>query len=329
MTGRIRTLKPEWLEDEMLASSSTEARLLSVALILVADDHGRGRGSVPELAMAAWRFDMAREDGAMASTVLARTREALRELSELRFVEVYRVDGQSYFAIRNWTKHQKVDHPSKPRIPEPPTDSPTVTTPREPQRGPSPPPREGSREPSATLAPLTSDLRPPTSTSDRRPPTSASPPSVSRGSPKSPEPSFASMAEAAWTRVVGERGGAWAPDPSTDGPRLRSIATIVDKTRHGHQLGHALELSARAFLAQRTSGRGTPQSWLEWLQREASAGEPGKRQKRARGQDPERYAPMREWEPAPESAPDNVVPIGTAAAGLLAVLGLKAPTGDT
>ncbi len=163
MSGRIRTLKPEWLEDELLASASDAARTLSVALILMADDYGRGRGSNAEIAMTCWRFEMAREDGVHAPEVLARASRAFRELLAMRFVERYQVDGQTYFAIRNWSKHQKVDKPSRPRIPEPPPpESPTVPSVPETLASPSRDSREPlastPEDPRARSGPPTSDL---------------------------------------------------------------------------------------------------------------------------------------------------------------------------
>lgn len=83
---------------------------------------------------------------------------------------------------------------------------------------------------------------------------------------------FARLAEVAWTRAVAARGGSFAPDPSADTPRLRSVAVIVDAQRGSRRLDEALAASATAHLAQRRSGRGTPRSWLEWAQSEASAG---------------------------------------------------------
>lgn len=106
-------MKPEWLEDELLALASAEARVLSIALMLLADDYGNGRanpillggqvfpGKLPEVAA-----------------------KALDELRVLRFVELYEVDGQRYFAIRNWDKHQRVDKPGKNRVPKPSTSTP-------------------------------------------------------------------------------------------------------------------------------------------------------------------------------------------------------------
>jgi hypothetical protein len=148
---RIRTIKPEWLEDELLAGASDAARVLSVALILMADDYGCGRASLAEVAMQAWRFDMSREDGAKAPETLARASRALRELSDMGFVVLYSVGGQRYFAIRTWEKHQKVDHRGKRRIPVPPSED----------AAPSESLATDSRESRETLAP---DLGPRTPT---------------------------------------------------------------------------------------------------------------------------------------------------------------------
>lgn len=116
---RIRTIKPEWLEDEELAAASDEARVLSVALILMSDDHGRGRASIATIAAETWRYALERNDGADAPEVLAKASRALRELVDMGFVRLYSVRAQRYFEIHNWKKHQKVDKPSAPRVPAP------------------------------------------------------------------------------------------------------------------------------------------------------------------------------------------------------------------
>jgi hypothetical protein len=120
MSGRIRTVKPEWLEDELMAQASDAAARLSVGLILLADDYGRGRASLAFLASSVWGQAMERNDGADAPEVLRKASGALRELVEMRFVTLYEVDRQRYFAVRNWDKHQKVSHKGLPRVPEPP-----------------------------------------------------------------------------------------------------------------------------------------------------------------------------------------------------------------
>lgn len=108
MSGRIRSLKPEWVEDEPLQECGSLARLLSVGLIVLADDHGRGRAN--EIQLAAKFFHLEPDPGACV-------RESLARLSRIGFVVLYRVRGQSYYQIRNWSKHQRVDKPGKPRFP--------------------------------------------------------------------------------------------------------------------------------------------------------------------------------------------------------------------
>lgn len=117
---RIRTIKPEWLDDERLVLADSDARVLSIALILLADDYGRGRANRTVLEARVF-------PGKIPGTLA----KALDTLRTLNFVLLYEVDGQSYFTIRNWTKHQKVDKPGKPQVPEPITESRTSENPPE------------------------------------------------------------------------------------------------------------------------------------------------------------------------------------------------------
>jgi hypothetical protein len=137
MPGRIRSVKPEWLEDERMSTASDEARVLSVALILLADDYGRGRGSEHYMFAQVWGGLANPREG------LARVSRAMRELVAMRFVEVYEVDAQRYYQIRTWGRHQKVDHPGKPRVPAPLEN-----------------PRESSRDSRETLAKVPETLAP-------------------------------------------------------------------------------------------------------------------------------------------------------------------------
>lgn len=108
--SRIRSIKPEWLEDERLALLSSDARVLSVALLLLADDYGNGRANKVLLAGRVF-------PGKVPETLA----NALGELANVRFIVLYEVDGQQYFSIRNWSKHQRVDKPGKPHVPPPPS----------------------------------------------------------------------------------------------------------------------------------------------------------------------------------------------------------------
>ena len=105
MAGRIRCVKPEWLDDERLIDCSDSARTLSIALLLLADDKGRSRlGKV--VAARVFPGDPSKFDVALA------------ELSPW-YVRRYEVRGQRYYAVTNWFKHQRIDRPSKPLTPEP------------------------------------------------------------------------------------------------------------------------------------------------------------------------------------------------------------------
>jgi hypothetical protein len=106
--SRIRSIKPEWLDDELMVSASPEARVLSVALLCLADDYGNGRAGRVWLG--------ARVFPGMPLETLDR---ALQVLVSMRYVLLYEVDGQTYYAVRNWEKHQRVDKPGQPKVPGP------------------------------------------------------------------------------------------------------------------------------------------------------------------------------------------------------------------
>lgn len=160
MAGRIRSIKPEILDDEQVSALSDEAWRLWVSMWLLADDYGNLRAGDRYLASLVWQD----------STRSPRVAEILRELSGHR-IEVYQVHGERYAHITNWAKHQRVDNAGKPRVPGPDHvdsrawddsrgESPRVANSRESRR---------------------SDLRSPTT--DHRPPTPTIPLPAAAGSP--------------------------------------------------------------------------------------------------------------------------------------------------
>lgn len=114
--GRIRSIKPEILEDEKTAHLSHLEWRLFVSLWLLADDQGNLRGEPGYIQGAAlWASRESREEVA----------KAIESLARLSLVSLYRVRGQLYLHIAGWDKHQKVDKPGRPRVPQP-TDSGSV-----------------------------------------------------------------------------------------------------------------------------------------------------------------------------------------------------------
>jgi hypothetical protein len=138
--ARIRTIKPEFPQSESMGRVSREARLLFIMLWTIVDDAGRTRAASRMLASVLYPYDddAKKHIGAW-----------LGELEREGCIRLYEVEGASYLQIENWLDHQKIDKPSKSRLPEPSSrnldnireDSPTSrepsTTDLVPSTGPS------------------------------------------------------------------------------------------------------------------------------------------------------------------------------------------------
>lgn len=154
--ARIRTIKPEFWQDEKLVGLSDAARLIFLGLVSLADDAGRLLDKPVKI--EADLFDGETD----------RRRDVVEALANLSRIGVIRrgltASGQRIIEITNWKRHQKVDHPNlAAAFPEivTPLD---VTEIREPFATDS----RAVREP---LAHHTNDRRPvpTTSTNDRGP----------------------------------------------------------------------------------------------------------------------------------------------------------------
>lgn len=106
---RIRTIKPEFWGSESIGRLSRDARLLFIALISFADDSGRGRGVFPALSGQLFPYDPdARE----------KLPDWFAELEREEMVRRYKgPDGNTYYDIPNWLKHQKIEKPSPSKLP--------------------------------------------------------------------------------------------------------------------------------------------------------------------------------------------------------------------
>jgi hypothetical protein len=114
---RTRSIKPAWLDDEKLASCSDAARTLSIALILMADDHGNGRAAPMMIRNRVWGF---------SAQPPANPLEIFAELEQIGFVVLYQVNGESYFSLPNFPRHQKLDYVARPAVPGPATPGASV-----------------------------------------------------------------------------------------------------------------------------------------------------------------------------------------------------------
>lgn len=120
--ARIRTVKPEFWQHPKVTRVTRDARLLFLGLLNEADDAGRLRYGAKRLAGVLFGED----DDVGPVEVDRWTAELERE----HLVQRYEVDGAPLLLVIGFTEHQKVNHPSPSRLPEP-SCSPPVALPED------------------------------------------------------------------------------------------------------------------------------------------------------------------------------------------------------
>ena len=118
---RIRSIKPEFWRSDDIDALSIPDRLLFIGLWSYVDDNGVGLFSIKDIVGDLFAGDMLRD----SNETLIRVKEGLKALFERGLIEIYSQDGNTYLAITNWGKHQRVPNPNKPRYPRPSNDSET------------------------------------------------------------------------------------------------------------------------------------------------------------------------------------------------------------
>lgn len=115
---RIRAIKPEFWVSESVGRLTRNARLLFIGLWSFADDSGRGRGAFPAISGALFPYD---------DDALEHVQSWFGELVKEGMVRRYQAaDGNWYYDIPKWLKHQKIEKPSKPLHPPFTEDSPNT-----------------------------------------------------------------------------------------------------------------------------------------------------------------------------------------------------------
>lgn len=120
--ARIRSIKPEFPQSESMGNVSRDARLTFIQLWTIADDEGRLRGNSRMLASLLFPYD----DDAPGLID-----GWLKELEDEGCIVRYKAGTQSYLQLCNWLIHQKIDKPSKSKIPPFDESSREVAKPRE------------------------------------------------------------------------------------------------------------------------------------------------------------------------------------------------------
>ena len=105
--ARIRTIKPEFWRDELLAGVSPEAALLAIGLLNHCDDEGYFNAN-PKLVES---------DVFPLRTLSITTTVLLRELSGIGYIEVFSgTDGKTYGKVANFEKHQVINKKTPSKI---------------------------------------------------------------------------------------------------------------------------------------------------------------------------------------------------------------------
>jgi hypothetical protein len=124
--ARIRTIKPQFWEDIKIGKLSLPARLLFIGCWSFSDDHG------VILADLTWvRSNIFKYDSQISNKIIGRW---LNELVSFGLLIPFEDNGEKYFIIKNFNKHQLINKPSKfcyatpPTLPEQSRNTPGTVT---------------------------------------------------------------------------------------------------------------------------------------------------------------------------------------------------------
>lgn len=118
--ARIRTVKPEFWEDEVVGLLSREARLLFIATFNLADDEGLLRWSAPYIKATVFMYDDDLSVGDVTGFMAEIT------AAGLLFAYIGGIARQQLAVVVNFRKHQKINRPQPGKLPPPSLQSYTV-----------------------------------------------------------------------------------------------------------------------------------------------------------------------------------------------------------
>lgn len=116
---RIRSIKPEFWEDETIGQLTPQARLLFIASWNLADDEGLLRWTPAYLKASVFMYDV---------VSVAKIRDFMAELQDAGLVFAYRggKTRQELAYIVHFRRHQKINRPQPGRLPPPSIQNPDV-----------------------------------------------------------------------------------------------------------------------------------------------------------------------------------------------------------
>jgi hypothetical protein len=113
---RIRSIKPEFWRSDDITALDWEARLIFIGLWSYVDDNGVGVDKLASIAADLFAGDLERDP----RETFERVSRGLQTLSDAGRIVRYEAESKPWLSITNWSKHQRIDKPNKPRYPSAP-----------------------------------------------------------------------------------------------------------------------------------------------------------------------------------------------------------------
>ena len=117
--ARKRMVSPNFWTDEKIGECSIQERLLFMGLISNADDEGYGRANPKLLKSLIFPYDDIRTSD---------VEKWLSNLGGLNVVVLYSYQGQTYYYLPNFLKHQTINKPTETAFPRINTERCSSTT---------------------------------------------------------------------------------------------------------------------------------------------------------------------------------------------------------
>lgn len=121
--ARIRTIKPDFFTSLTIGALSKQARLTFIGMWTHVDDEGRCVDDARLIKAAVWPLD---DDVTVADVEADLQALATVECSDGTpgLIVRYAVGGRRYLAVRAWKEHQRIDKPTKSKLPARPDPAP-------------------------------------------------------------------------------------------------------------------------------------------------------------------------------------------------------------
>lgn len=110
--ARNRMIKPDFWDDEKLATVSRDARLTYIGMWTASDDYGVTKGNGTWLKNTIFKYDQNLDTDVFEVWLI--------ELESIGRIIPFYINSEKYYFMPKFLKHQKIDKPSKTRNPEPP-----------------------------------------------------------------------------------------------------------------------------------------------------------------------------------------------------------------